>query len=57
MAPGKVRNWQEEAEEDLWAEEPIKEGTTVWEVGMPRRAGEWILIPGCIIAMPRTKKV
>lgn len=57
MAPGQVRNWQEEAEEDLWAEEPIKEGTTLCEVGMPRRAGEWILTPGCIVATPRRKKV
>lgn len=36
MAPGQARKWQEEAEEDLRAEEPIKEGTTDWEEGMPR---------------------
>lgn len=37
-----------EAEIGLWAEEPTKEGTTVWEVGIGGRAGDADrLTPGC----------
>ena len=31
------RNWQEEVEEDPWAEGPSKEGTAIWEVGMAKK--------------------
>ena len=51
MAPGQVRNWQEEAEE---------EGTAVWEVGRPGRGlSRRVDIDTrlSIVAMPRRKKV